>query len=165
LVLGDFRAAQRVCLKLKLSQPANSSQQQQQQQISRQDLEELIRQQMQGDGSLQQQQQQGDVLDVWLVNTHLDHASPEIRARQMQVGVDMGSPGRAMWVCVGLSYGLIPQIGQKMQVGCRYGAMCRAIWGLARVYHHRARQMQVGCGDRPQLGCMGARGALVLVLG
>jgi hypothetical protein len=76
-----------VCLKLKVAQPANP-QQQQQQQINREDLEELIRQQLRGDGNLQQQQQQqqqGDVLDVWLVNTHLDHASPEIRARQMQV--------------------------------------------------------------------------------
>jgi hypothetical protein len=92
LVLGDFRAAQRVCLKLKLTHAAPN----QQQQCSREQLEDSIRQQMSGgsgDGvSAQQQQQQqqqakqqGDVMDVWLVNTHLDHASPEIRARQMQV--------------------------------------------------------------------------------
>jgi len=94
LVLGDFRAAQRVCLRLKLSPAA--AEQQQQQQCSRQQLEELIRQQMDeaGEGSIQQQQQQQrDVVDVWLVNTHLDHASPEIRARQMQVCVCVGGGG------------------------------------------------------------------------
>ena len=96
LVLGDFRAAQRVCLKLKLTQAAPHKQQQ----CSREELEESIRQQMLGNGvSTQQQQQQqqgkqqGDVMDVWLVNTHLDHASPAIRARQMQVRLGAGAGG------------------------------------------------------------------------
>lgn len=82
LVLGDFRAAQRVCVQLRLSQPPPPPQQQHVQQ-------QAPKQQQPLGSDLAAAAGNGSSADsavfVWLVNTHLDHATPEIRARQMQV--------------------------------------------------------------------------------
>uniref|UniRef100_A0A383VFS8 Endonuclease/exonuclease/phosphatase domain-containing protein n=1 Tax=Tetradesmus obliquus TaxID=3088 RepID=A0A383VFS8_TETOB len=76
LVLGDFRAAQRVCVQLRLSPaPGTAPQQQQQQQFD-------------GSGSAVEHgsssSSSSEVAYVWLVNTHLDHAAADIRKRQAQ---------------------------------------------------------------------------------
>lgn len=95
LVLGDFRAAQRVCLRLKLSQRLANMQQQQELNAVQDEGATRSSDSSHGAGSqhVQQQQQQQQprqqddrCAEVWLVNTHLDHATAEIRAKQMQVG-------------------------------------------------------------------------------
>jgi hypothetical protein len=89
LWLGGFRAAQRVCLLLRLSSPIPQQQQQQQQQQAMQAM--ALPSDLAGGGSscgTSSSSSSGSsdtVVKVWLVNTHLDHDAADIRSRQMRV--------------------------------------------------------------------------------
>ncbi|KAF6261280.1 Endonuclease/exonuclease/phosphatase [Scenedesmus sp. NREL 46B-D3] len=90
LVLGDFRAAQRVCVQLRLT-PAPGPALPQQADGSSNVAEHLD---SSGSGS-------GDeVALVWLVNTHLDHAAADIRKRQVQAICSWMEPVKAS--CAGI---------------------------------------------------------------
>ena len=81
LLLGGFRAAQRVRLTLQPTELPGQQQRQQKQQ-GRENLEQQQQQRQSGEGL----GGVGEAVHVWLVNMHLDHAEEEQRAVQGQVG-------------------------------------------------------------------------------
>ncbi|GBF94250.1 hypothetical protein Rsub_06520 [Raphidocelis subcapitata] len=104
LLLGSFRAAQRVCVELAPSEPGGegSSSSGSGSDAGSDDWGgggAFVRGFSSGEGG------GGDAsepLRVWLVNTHLDHASPEIRERQAQAIIDWMRPLRAS--CAGVVF-------------------------------------------------------------